>query len=91
MLDRKEAEAKLLEKAAQDPGFRSLLLADPRSAVERAFGVSLPSEAQVTVVEEKPDHLYLVLPAVPATAELGSAQLDKVAAGSPYPDYGGCV
>jgi hypothetical protein len=90
VIDRKTAENRLLDKAAQDPEFRALLLADPRSAIEREFGVTLPRESCITVLEEKPDQHFLVLPVDPAKAELGSAQLDAVAAGT-YPDYGGIV
>jgi hypothetical protein len=84
MLDRKTVENRLLDKAAQDPEFRALLLADPRSAIARELGVNLPAGAQVTILEEKPDQHYLVLPLNPETGQLGAAQLDAVAAGGCY-------
>ena len=95
-LSRKAAEAKLLGKAAQDAQFRAQLVADPRAAIEREFGVRLPEEAKVSVLEEKPDEFYLVLPLNPEYSELKVAELDAVSAGSCYldstcPDTPGCV
>jgi hypothetical protein len=84
MLDRKTAEARLLEMAARDPQFRAELTADPRSAIARTLGVNLPAGAQVTVLEETPGQHYLVLPLNPETQPLGAAQLDAVSAGGCY-------
>lgn len=84
MINRKEAEAKLLERAARDPEFKRVLLSNPRGAIETEFGVSLPATLDLKVVEEKPDEYYLVLPLNPegrGDAELSDAQLDAVAAG----------
>ncbi|MEW5985980.1 MAG: NHLP leader peptide family RiPP precursor [Chloroflexota bacterium] len=70
-------EAKLVARAAKDLTFRQQLLADPRTAIEQAFNVTIPGGIQIKVVEETPDTVYLVLPAMSAkySRELSEADL----------------
>ncbi len=74
----------LLEKfAATNPQYRSALIKDPRSVVEKQFNMSLPDNVKVKAVEESADTIYVVVPhAVSAGAELDDADLEKVAGGS---------
>lgn len=81
----------LLAKARADAGYRRQLLADPRGTLSEALGRELPGHIDVEVLQERPDHIYLVVPAsAPPTAgdpgdkELTDAELSMVAAA------GGC-
>lgn len=68
-----------------DPAFRERLVADPHGAVQDELGVPLPSEVRVTVLQETPDTLYLVLPSTsetPPGRELSDAELGAVAGGA---------
>jgi hypothetical protein len=56
-------QAQLIARAWHDPTFKEKLLADPRPAMEEELDIRLPEDLQVTVLEETPDSLYLVLPA----------------------------
>ncbi len=74
----------LLEKfAATNPEYRSALLKDPKSVVEKQFAMSLPDNVKVKAVEESANTIYVVVPhSVAAGAELDDADLEKVAGGS---------
>jgi Nitrile hydratase, alpha chain len=74
----------LLEKfASSNPQYRTALIKDPRSVVEKQFNMSLPDNVKVKAVEESADTIYVVVPhAVSAGAELDDADLEKVAGGS---------
>jgi hypothetical protein len=72
----------IVARAQQDPAYRQTLLADPRAALEQAFGHELPANVRVQVIEQAPDTIYLLLPpAGPASEELSEAELDAVAGG----------
>jgi hypothetical protein len=51
--------------------------------IEREFGVKLPAEVTVQVLEESPNKLYFVLPNRPqeAQSDLSEEQLEAVAGG----------
>ncbi len=85
--NRKEMEDALVAKATKDPAFRRSLLADPRAAVAKEFGVDLPAQFQVKVLEENDNSIYLVLPAgAPQSGgELSEEQLSGVAGGMVNP------
>lgn len=55
----------LIAKAAQNPEFRSELLANPRIVVERELGVTLPEDFTVHVLEDAPNRKHVVLPVTP--------------------------
>lgn len=55
----------VVERAWQDEAFRQRLLLWPRQALGEALGVSLPRSLHVTVMQEEPDHLILVIPVNP--------------------------
>jgi hypothetical protein len=57
----KDLKAQLLARAWHDPEFRCKLLGNPKAAIEQEFGVELPAAMAVTVVEDTPAHLHLVL------------------------------
>lgn len=53
----------LIQRADSDPAFRQLLLSDPRAAIEEAFGIRVPDQVTVQVLEESAERVYIVLPA----------------------------
>jgi diamine N-acetyltransferase len=59
---RVRAKEFLLKRVADDPALRVALLQDPRAAVKEAFGIDLPPELDLQVVEETPERMYVVLP-----------------------------
>lgn len=72
---RQDLEAQVLERAAKDPQFREQLQQDPGGTVARDFGVHVPPEITVEVLEETPSKVYLVLPA--AAAQPGQGLTDQ--------------
>lgn len=84
---REEAEKQLIVKALKDPKFRQSLIRDPRSVISKEFGVEIPADISIKVLEETDASIYLVLPAPPAAVEggLSDAELEFVAAGKGTP------
>jgi hypothetical protein len=79
-MNRTELQSQTLAKAATDSAFRQQLIRDPREAIAQAFGVLLPSNLEISIIEESPTRLCLVLP--PATSnELSEADLSDVSGG----------
>lgn len=80
---RQTLEGQVLERAAKDPEFREQLKQDPRGTVSRDFGVQVPPDITVEVLEETPAKVYLVLPTLPARRgqELTTQDLEAVAGG----------
>ncbi|MEH2070409.1 MAG: NHLP leader peptide family RiPP precursor [Nostoc sp.] len=81
-----EIEVQLLARAAQDCDFRTRLIADPKTVMAEK-GLHFPTNIQVSVLQETPDHYYLVLPALDfseleANRELSDAELELVAGGA---------
>jgi hypothetical protein len=59
---RAEIERRLVERATKEPEFRQALCDDPRSAVADELGISIPPSLRISVVEETPEFLCIVLP-----------------------------
>ena len=62
MKDPVNATARLLYKAAEDRGFRARLVANPKDAIEREFGVAPAEGHEIHVHEESDTATHLVLP-----------------------------
>jgi hypothetical protein len=86
---RKQMERRLVERSLEDESFRQRLLENPKAAVEQELGTQLPEGAQVRVVEESADTIYLVLPGTSPLAqgdELSERELEAVAGGGTWTD-----
>ena len=77
---RQDFEREVITRSGADPAFRAELLADPRAAIKKAYGVDLPPSIELRVVEETPSVFYLVLPL--QGEELTDEQLAAVAGGT---------
>lgn len=79
-----DLEQRIVSKAMIDPAFRAALLSDPKAAIEKETGVSLPDNVRVQVVEQSKDLLNLVLPMDESSgsAELSDKELEAVAGGA---------
>jgi hypothetical protein len=60
--DQRHFQAQLIARAWYDESFKERLLADPKAAIEQELDLKLPKDLQVTVLEETPDTLVLLLP-----------------------------
>lgn len=58
-------KVQIIKKAWEDPAFKRLLLDDPKAALKQAFGIDVPAEYELKVVEETPTSYALVLPPNP--------------------------
>lgn len=74
----KDPQKALVDKATSDPEFRAKLVADPKEALNEAFGVTLPAGLTVTVLEETADQRYIVLP----STEVSEDELADVSGGT---------
>ena len=82
---RREVEQRLIQKSQEDQAFRSSLLDDPKAAIEREVGATLPTGLRIQVLEETSNTVYLVLPQATSQAgsggELSDQELESVAGG----------
>jgi hypothetical protein len=76
---RSEVEAVIAERIAADPGFREMLLADPRAVLTDIIGFDIPESVQVVLHEESLTQIHLT---IPASDDLSDADLDLVAGGA---------
>ena len=72
-----------MRAALKDEAFRESLLANPKFAVERALGTTLPDRLKVVLVRETDDLMYIVLPKdfPEQAANLSDAELETIAGG----------
>jgi hypothetical protein len=79
---REEALAPVVAKAWKDEKFKKELMSNPKALLNREFGVEIPDNVNVKVVEENANNLYIILPMKPqAGGELTDEQLEAVAGG----------
>ena len=79
MIDHDEALRQIITRAQEDAGFRDQLKAEPRAALAALLGIEIPSAMTVSVLEDTPTHLHIVLPADDA---LSDEALETVAGGN---------
>ncbi|MFZ5642332.1 MAG: NHLP leader peptide family RiPP precursor [Bacillota bacterium] len=75
---RRQLEEELIKKAGADEGFKKELMSDPHKAIAQ-FGVEIPKEIDIKVIEETPKMAYLVLPM--SQEVLADGALDNIAGG----------
>ena len=73
-----EMKARVMDKAADDEGFRAQLVAEPAATLSAELGVSIPEGFMVEVHEDSATTAHLVLPPSP---RLTSEDLAQVAGG----------
>lgn len=82
---RKDFEERLAKRAADDSAFKARLMADPNGVVAEELrkvrdGESMPHGVKITVLEETPDQIYIVIPANPAAVAASSLSDDQLRA-----------
>ena len=92
VVPREQLEGQLIRKALKDDAFRQQLMDDPKAAIEKETGLTLPANVQVKTLQETDDLVYLVLPAAPsAQAPLGEGELSSAADCSGWKSFGECT
>ncbi len=56
----------IIQKAWEDPTFKENLLADPKSTIQKTFGIEIPKSLELIAVEENTNLYYLVIPPKPS-------------------------
>ena len=86
-----EIETRILAKAAEDDGFRTQLIDDPKAAISETFGINLPEWVDMQVHQNTATTRHLILPPSELLAE---SELEMVAGGQgdeyqddPFSDY----
>ena len=88
-IDRSNIDQAVANRIAEDPQFRAALMSDPRSALASLAGLQIPESVRVTVHEESPADIHLV---IAANSALSDQDLELVAGGIDwYPDNHSCV
>lgn len=85
----KETLAEISRRAATDPAFRALALANPGEAVKQVAGAPLPEGFKLRIVENDGAHYTHVLPDLVTYGELSDAELEGVAGGAGSGQPGG--
>lgn len=80
-MTRGQVQDLLAKFATENPQYRSALLKDPKSVIEKQLNTTLPANLSVKAVQETADTAYVVVPHVPSEGELDDADLEKVAGG----------
>ena len=76
----------ILQRSAEDLAFRRELLANPREAIEQAFGVVIPRTFNIRFVEREPGvDALVVLPDARHEGELSDDDLEAVSGGHRHP------
>jgi len=61
-LSRQDFEKDVILRSRADSTFRENLLANPKAAIQAAYGVEIPPGVEFEVLQETPSKFYLVLP-----------------------------
>jgi hypothetical protein len=71
-------KVQIIKKAWAEPAFKQSLLNDPKKAIKEAFGVEIPVNIELKVVEESPSRYYLTLPPNPEDVTIGVSSPNTV-------------
>jgi len=81
---RRQLEHQLRQKSLRDERFRTLLLSDPKKAIEEAYGETIHPSILIHVHEQSDRVLHIVLPWNPvamADENIDDLELEKIAGG----------
>lgn len=86
---RYELQEKIVSKALSDAAYKQELLANPKAAVEKELGITIPEGVAINIMQETGEQVFLVLPYIEdAEGELSEDQLESVAGGRVSLRYG---
>ncbi|BBI36422.1 NHLP leader peptide family RiPP precursor [Cohnella abietis] len=71
-------KVQIIKKAWAEPEFKKTLLDNPKLAIKEAFGVEIPAEIELKVVEESKSLYYLTLPPSPEDVVDGQSNVEIV-------------
>ena len=74
------AYGKVIARSWDDDAYKSKLLSDPRTVLADA-GINVPADVDITITEQQPGQMNLVLPAKPVEGEISDDALQTVAGG----------
>jgi hypothetical protein len=87
-IDRTNVNQAIDDRIAADPTFRAELQANPHAALAALTGMNIPDSVRITVHEESPADIHLV---IAADSALNDSDLELVAGGyNWYPNNQGC-
>ena len=74
---------KIVAAAGKNEDLKKELIKDPKGFIEKKIKFKIPENLKITVLEEKSDEIYIVLPVDHDTVkkELNEEELSEVAAG----------
>ena len=80
MDEQQQQVGRIIAKAWADEAFKAALIADPVATL-KAEGIPVPDGLKLSIVENSPTHLHIVLPPKPPEGEVSDEQLGNVAGG----------
>ena len=87
MSQQKPMQEQIIARAMKEETFGQELLSNPKAAIERELGISVPPGVTITVHQDTPTTLHLVLPmraSGEGGEELSDAELERAAGGALY-------
>ena len=76
-----DMQSQIIARASEDDAFRASLLSDPKSAIEKELGLTIPDGYTIEVHEEDGTSSHLVLP---PSGRLSETELAAVAGGNSW-------
>ena len=81
-----EIRGHIISRAAEDNEFRASLIADPKAVINSELGIEIPDGVSVSVVEDTPTAVHLVLP---PGSQLSPEVLEEISGGQTYCESNG--
>jgi hypothetical protein len=84
MSQKNPIQEQIIAKAMKEESFRQELLSNPKAAIERELGITVPPGVTIAVHQDTPTTLHLVLPMREPSPmwELSDAELEKATGGA---------
>ena len=86
-MERRESKQGFLDNivkaAKKDEKFKTILMKDPKEVIQKKLKIKLPENLKITVLEEKADEIFIVLPLKKEEVikELNDQELAEVSGG----------